>query len=54
MFMINQVNMKSKETNKAPLSESKEMENYELWDKVLKIILLKFSVLLEMQTIQWN
>lgn len=40
-IMINQVNMISKETNKDPITDSKKMENYELSDKVFKIILLK-------------
>lgn len=30
MFMINQLHMKSEETNKSPGSDSKEMDNYEL------------------------
>ena len=39
---------RTKETNKAPISDLKEMENYELSDKVFRIILLKkFSELKE-------
>lgn len=40
--MNNQGNMKPpKKTNKAPMSESTEMDIYEQCDKVFKIILLK-------------
>ena len=47
--MKNQVNMTPlKETNKAPITDPKEMETYELPDKEFRIILLrKFSELQE-------
>ena len=54
--MKNQVNMTPlKETNKAPITDPKEMETYELPDKEFRIILLrKFSELQENNDSNWT
>ena len=54
--MKNQVNMTPpKETNKAPINDLKEMEINEIWDKEIRITLLKkSSELQENKTRQLN